>query len=74
MLKTIPAALYLFKVNNENTRAIREICLKLIIIALVSLLLALNKFQALLWCFHYYFEQVNVDFTIDGRFFFMDYS
>ena len=37
----------LFKVNNKDTRH------------LVFLLLTLNRFLKLLWCFHCYFEQVN---------------
>ena len=34
----------MFKVSNKDTR----------------MKLALNKFQTLLWCFYYYFEEVNV--------------
>ena len=48
---------YLFKVNNENTRKMCEICWKLTIETpewrlLVSLLLPLNRFHTWFWCFH----------------------
>ena len=53
------ASIYLFKVTNGNTKTYREICSKLTIkppeyvidVILVSILLMLNRFQALLWCF-----------------------
>ena len=51
----VPAVIYTLKVNNEDTRRMCEICLKLAIktlVVLVSLLLILNSFQTLLWCFH----------------------
>ena len=55
-----PIDIYLFKFNNGNTRTMCEICSKLTIqtsntsidIVLESLLLTLNKFHTLFWCFH----------------------
>ena len=46
--------IYLFKVNNENTKAMCEICSKtgVIDVVLVSLLLTLNMFQVFICCFH----------------------
>ena len=54
--------IYLFKVNNRNTRIMCEICLKVTIKAperrqwrhtgLVSLLLTLNRLHTLFWCCH----------------------
>ena len=62
-----PANIYLFKVNNKNTRAMCETCSKLVIknnvnvVVLVSLLLTLNRFHILLWCLcSPLFEKVNV--------------
>ena len=58
-----PASIYLSKVNNENTRTMCEIRSKLIIKIPEqhqSLLLTLNKFYILFWCFHCYFEHVNI--------------
>ena len=57
----IPAGIYLFKINNRNTRARYEIGLKLTIktlkndsntIVLVSLLLTLNTFYTLFQCLY----------------------
>ena len=56
------AGIYLFKVDNENTRTVCEIYTKLTIrlqnevidIVLVFLLLTLNRFHTLLWYFHYW--------------------
>ena len=58
--KDISASINLFKVNNGNARAKREICPKLTIkipgsrigIVVVSLLLTSKRFHILLWCFH----------------------
>ena len=57
-----PADIYLFKVNNRKNRKMCEICSKLIIktpeqhdgndVILMSLLLTLNRFHTLFWCFH----------------------
>ena len=42
-----------FEVNYANTRAICEICAKLIKVArIMSLLLTLNRFYVLFWCSH----------------------
>ena len=58
---TNPASIYLIKVNNRKTRIMCEICLKLTIskhqnevngVVLLSLVLILNKFHVLFWCFH----------------------
>ena len=47
--KEHPAGIYLFKVNNRNTRAMCGICSKLTIkTPLVSLLLTLNRFPIVL--------------------------
>ena len=56
-----PAGIYLFKVNNRNTKAICEICSKLTIktkrttsmtlIFCLYLLLTMNRFNRLFWCF-----------------------
>ena len=54
-----PAGIYLFEVNKRNTGTMCEICSKLTIKitdktsmgSLFSLLLTLNKFHTLLWCF-----------------------
>ena len=56
-----PADVYSFKVNNGNTRTMCEICSDLTIrhqndvieVLLVLLLLTLNGFHILFWCFHY---------------------
>ena len=37
-----------------------ELYLKLMHVAMMPLLITLNRFHTLLWCFYYYFEQVNV--------------
>ena len=61
----LPTNSYLFKLNNRNTRKRSEISSKIIInspvvdLILVSLLLTLNRFHTLFWCFNC-FEQVNV--------------
>ena len=55
-----PAGNYLFKINNRNTRKMCEICSKLIIrhqnsaigVVLVSVLLTLNIFHTILYCFY----------------------
>ena len=49
-----PVGIYLLKVNNRNTRTRCEIFSKLTIKTkiLVSLLLTLNIFHILLWCFY----------------------
>ena len=65
MLQNFPAGPYLFKVNNGNTRKICEVCLKftkkitftdtnkdVTDVVLVSLSLALNRFDTLPLCFH----------------------
>ena len=53
------AGIYFFNVSNRNTRKMYEICSKLAIKApkrcywrLVSILLTLNGFYTLFWCFH----------------------
>ena len=61
---SVPAGIYLFKVNDGKTRGICEIRSKLKTtersdVVLVSLLLTLNIFRTRLWCFLYYLEQVN---------------
>ena len=59
-INLILAGIYLFEVNNENARIMREICLEFTIktpelrysyVILVSLLLTLNKFDILFCCF-----------------------
>ena len=55
-----PAGIYLFKVNNGNRRRMCEICSKLTKrhqkdvsnVVVMSLLLTLNRFHTLCWCFH----------------------
>ena len=51
-----PAGIYLFKVNIGNTKTACEIRSKLTIktpyVVLLSLLLTLNRFHAMSWCFH----------------------
>ena len=53
---SVPAGNYMFKVNNGNTRTRCEICSKLTTttpgVCLVTLLLTLNIFQILIWCFY----------------------
>ena len=44
----IPTGIYLFKVNNGNTRTRCEVCSKLTANTLVSLLLTLNIFHTLI--------------------------
>ena len=56
-LTFFPAGIYLLKVNNRNIRTRCEICSKLTIkatvnVVLVSLLLTLNIFHTLLYCFY----------------------
>ena len=56
-----PAGIYLFKVNNRNSRTMCKICSKLTIKTpergqwrfLVSLLSTLNRFHTLFWCFYW---------------------
>ena len=51
-----PTGIYLFEVNNRNSRTMWEICLNLTInindVVLVSSMLTLNRFHTLFWCFH----------------------
>ena len=51
-----PTGIYLFEVNNRNSRTMWEICLNLTInindVVLVSSVLTLNRFHTLFWCFH----------------------
>ena len=54
-----PGGIYLLKCNNGNTRTMCEICSKLTITTPLSLLLTLNKFYTLFYCFYSYFEQAN---------------
>ena len=57
---SLPAGIFLFKVNNGNTRVMCGICLKLTIKTLERhhwihfgvLCLTLNRFQPFLWCFY----------------------
>ena len=66
-LSSNPASIYLFKINNENTRRRCEILLKLTIkisedvidVVPLSLLLALNICHNFFCSFYCYFEQVN---------------
>ena len=59
-LSIFPAGIYLLKVNNRKTRKRCDLCSKLTIktpedaigIVLVSLLLTLNIFHTLFWCFY----------------------
>ena len=52
-----PAGIYLFKANNEDTRKTwvtnRDTKTTSVMSILVSLLLTLNRFPTLLWCFYY---------------------
>ena len=54
--KPYPVGNYMFKVNNRNSRTRSEICSKLTMmtpgVVLVSLLLTLNIFYTLFWCFY----------------------
>ena len=54
--KPYPAGNYMFKVKNRNSRTMSEICSELTMMApgaiLVSLLLILNIFYTLFWCFY----------------------
>ena len=62
ILKHYPTGIYLFKVNNRNTRTMHEICSKLTIKIpeqCRSLLLTLSRFHTLFWCFIADFEQVD---------------
>ena len=50
---TLPVSIYLYKVNNENTRTMREIC------SILTIKIPerhhwpnLNRFHTLFWCFH----------------------
>ena len=54
-----PTGIHLFKVNNGNTKAMYDICYQLTKtpdwrrdVILVSLLLTMNRFHTLPWCFH----------------------
>ena len=63
IIKTItrnPAGIHLFKVNNRNTRIMCEVYSKLSV-ALVSLLLILNIFYSLFYCFF-----VNLEHIVAG--------
>ena len=67
LYKLYPIGIYLLKVNNRNTRTMREICSKLTIKIpewrqwrfLVSLLLTLNRFHTLFWCFYCWLKTSN---------------
>ena len=55
-----PTDIYLFKVSNENTRTMCEICSNnnrhqndTIEVVLVSLVLTLNRHHIMFWCFYY---------------------
>ena len=58
--KSFSAGIYLFKVKNGSTRTMYEICSRLTKryqkdvrkVILLSLLLTLNRFHTLLWCFY----------------------
>ena len=60
-LSAIPVGISLFKFNNRNTRTMCEICSKFIIktterchdVFLLCLLLNLNRFHTLFWCFYW---------------------
>ena len=55
VLVIIPAGIYLLKANSRNTRTMCDICSKLtkkIPVVLVSLLLTLNIFHTLFYCFY----------------------
>ena len=67
-----PTGFYLFKVNNENSETLREICSKLttkiperyvINYVLVSLLLHLNILHKLFWCFICWLWTKNVGYA-----------
>ena len=59
----IPIDIYLFKVNNGNTRAMREICSTLTIKTPERLLLILNRFTYCSGISIVDFEQVNADWN-----------
>ena len=63
---SIPAGIYLLKVNNRNTRIRCEIYYQndAISLVLVSLLLTLNIFHTLLWYFYFNFEHVIADWDV----------
>ena len=71
VVQTFPAGIYLFKVNNENTRANSEICSKLTKrdqnnvnkVILVSLLLTSNIFKHCSNTSTVDFEQVNAGYV-----------
>ena len=50
VLKQSPSGIYLFKVNNGNTKTVGEICSFLSFRCLF--LLTFNSFHTLLWCLH----------------------
>ena len=51
-MSSIPACIYLFNFNNRNARNLFKVNSKDTNVVLVSLLLSLNRFLSLLWCFH----------------------
>ena len=71
-ISTYPTDIYLFKINNGNTRKRCEIRLKWTImtpnnvngVVLMSLLLTLNIFYTFFSVFIVYFEQVNVCWVV----------
>ena len=58
--KPIPTGIFWFRVNNGNIRVISEICSKLAIKTL-SLLLSLNRYHTLFWCFYCWLWASNVN-------------
>ena len=68
----ISAGIYFLQVKGGNTRIMCNICSKwtqrhqsdVIDVVLVSLLLTLNKFFTLLWCFRIDFKQRDTDWDI----------
>ena len=58
-IKSYPTDIYLFKVNNKNTKTMCEICSKLtikknsdVINVLMSFSLTMNIFHTLTWCYY----------------------
>ena len=71
-LNDSPANIYLFKINNRNTRKRRVIIAKLTMkapehdVVLAPLLLTLNIFHTLSSVFSVDFEQVNLSWVASG--------
>ena len=63
-IRTSPANIYLFKVNNRSSRKRCDICSKLTDVVLVFSLLTLNLLDTFFYCSIFDFEQVNVSWVM----------